>query len=133
MTIHTQGFLDTGNQLYNPYTKKPVIILDYRLLKEYLPKSKYYYVEEYHRTGQFRYEKLNADGPLVWFPLPYSTIHDKFAVMPACTIKKLVFHKTNTIYQNVTAGISKESFMDKNQYRVLLHEGLNPKKRGEFK
>ena len=129
MEIKTQGFLDTGNRLYNPYTKKPVIVLDYRLLKSYLSKDSYKSLEYYHKTGEFPYEKLNVKGELTWFPLPYSTIRDKFALMPACTIQTLIFCESGAAYRNVTAGISKEPFMDKEQYRVLLHEGLNPNRR----
>ena len=129
MEIKTQGFLDTGNRLYNPYTKKPVIVLDYRLLKSYLSKDSYRSLEYYHKTGEFPYEKLNITGELTWFPLPYSTIRDKFSLMPACTIQMLIFCESGAAYRNVTAGISKEPFMDKEQYRVLLHEGLNPNRR----
>ncbi len=128
MEIKTQGFLDTGNRLYSPYTNKPVIILDYRLLKNYLSKDSYRELLQYHETGIFPYEKLNETGKLTWFPLPYSTIRDKFALMPACNIQELIFCKTGMSYPDVTAGISKEPFMDKEQYRVLLHEGLNPKR-----
>lgn len=41
MVSRLTGFLDTGNNLYDPITKKPVIILNKRILKDYQPRFIY--------------------------------------------------------------------------------------------
>lgn len=38
ITKHLTGFLDTGNNLYDPYKKRPIIIINKSLLKGYNPK-----------------------------------------------------------------------------------------------
>ena len=35
---HLQGFLDTGNNLYDPYTNSPIIVLNKFILKDYKPR-----------------------------------------------------------------------------------------------
>lgn len=37
ITKHLTGFLDTGNNLYDPYKKRPIIIINKSILKEYNP------------------------------------------------------------------------------------------------
>ncbi len=36
--VKLTGFLDTGNNLYDPYKKRPIIIIDKSILKDYNPK-----------------------------------------------------------------------------------------------
>lgn len=123
--IHANAFMDTGNQLYNPYSQKPAIVLNYRLLKNCLSEESYQNLEHYHRTGQFPFSQKNGQDAVVFFPLPYHTIGNRFAFMPAVTIEKLTYCKEHTTYYAVTAGISREPFLD-NRYTVLLHEKLQP-------
>lgn len=123
--IHTYAFLDTGNHLKNPYTKKPAIILDYRLFESCLSKDSYRKLEMYHETGKFPYTQMNETEKIMFFPLPYYTIGNRFSLMPAITIKKLSFCTEKTVYYDVTAGISREPFLDE-QFNVLLHEKFKP-------
>lgn len=37
-TIHITGFLDTGNNLYDPYKKRPILVINKDLIKDYKPK-----------------------------------------------------------------------------------------------
>ena len=34
-----RGFLDTGNQLQDPLTQRPVVVAEYTLLREHMPKD----------------------------------------------------------------------------------------------
>ena len=124
-TIRANAFLDTGNRLKNPYTNKPAIVIDYHLLKQYLPEQSYAYLVQYHKTGHFSYTKMNGNGTLSFYPLPYHTIGNRFSFMPAITVPKLVYKNEHAVIYAVTAGISRESFFE-NQYDVLLNEKLQP-------
>lgn len=126
-TLPANAFVDTGNRLQNPYTKQPAILINYRLLKNLLSEQSYAQLEQYHKTGQFPYLHMNETGEITFFPIPYYTIGNRFSLMPAITIPKLVYTQSHTTFYAVTAGISREIFFE-NRYDVLLHEKLQPKK-----
>lgn len=126
-TLPANAFVDTGNRLQNPYTKQPAILINYRLLKNLLSEQSYAQLEQYHKTGQFPYLQMNETGEITFFPIPYRTIGNRFSLMPAITIPKLVYTQSRTTFYAVTAGISREIFFE-NRYDVLLHEKLQPKK-----
>ena len=126
-TLSANAFVDTGNRLQNPYTKQPAILINYPLLKNLLSEQSYAQLEQYHKTGQFPYLQMNETGEITFFPIPYYTIGNRFSLMPAITIPKLVYTQSRTTFYAVTAGISREIFFE-NRYDVLLHEKLQPKK-----
>lgn len=126
-TLSANAFVDTGNRLQNPYTKQPAILINYRLLKNLLSEQSYAQLEQYHKTGQFPYLQMNETGEITFFPIFYHTIGNRFSLMPAITIPKLVYTQSRTTFYAVTAGISREIFFE-NRYDVLLHEKLQPKK-----
>lgn len=126
-TLSANAFVDTGNRLQNPYTKQPAILINYRLLKNLLSEQSYAQLEQYHKTGQFPYLQMNETGEMTFFPISYHTIGNRFSLMPAITIPKLVYTQSRTTFYAVTAGISREIFFE-NRYDVLLHEKLQPKK-----
>lgn len=126
-TLSANAFVDTGNRLQNPYTKQPAILINYRLLKNLLSEQSYAQLEQYHKTGQFPYLQMNETGEITFFPISYHTIGNRFSLMPAITIPKLVYTQSRTTFYAVTAGISREIFFE-NRYDVLLHEKLQPKK-----
>lgn len=126
-TLSANAFVDTGNRLQNPYTKQPAILINYRLLKNLLSEQSYAQLEQYHKTGQFPYLQMNETGEITFFPISYHTIGNRFSLMPAITIPKLVYTQSRITFYAVTAGISREIFFE-NRYDVLLHEKLQPKK-----
>ena len=126
-TLSANAFVDTGNRLQNPYTKQPAILINYRLLKNLLSEQSYAQLEQYHKTGQFPYLQMNETGEITFFPISYHTIGNRFSLMPAITIPKLVYTQSRTTFYAVTAGISREIFFE-NRYDVLLHEQFQPKK-----
>lgn len=126
-TLSANAFVDTGNRLQNPYTKQPAILINYPLLKNLLSEQSYAQLEQYHKTGQFPYLQMNETGKITFFPIPYHTIGNRFSLMPAITIPKLVYTQSRITFYAVTAGISREIFFE-NRYDVLLHEKLQPKK-----
>ena len=126
-TLSANAFVDTGNRLQNPYTKQPAILINYRLLKNLLSEQSYAQLEQYHKTGQFPYLQMNETGEITFFPISYHTIGNRFSLMPAITIPKLVYTQSRTTFYDVTAGIRRQIFLE-NRYDVLLHEKLQPKK-----
>lgn len=122
-TINTYGYMDTGNTLIDNYSNKPVIILDYRLIKEILCKKEQYDLEKYIATGNYQYiASLIIDGELL-HPICYKTISNDYSIMPAFKIKRLVLNQKN-IYKNIVAAISRNKISNNNDYMVLLNNNL---------
>ena len=123
--IRTLGFLDTGNTLCNPYNKQAVILMDYRLFKRMLSPDSFVYVEQYHQTGMFPYSEIYQIEGINCFPLPYHTVSTKEGLLPAFILPGLYFCKSGKKYENVTVGVSRETFMN-GRYSILLNNGLKP-------
>lgn len=131
--ICLNGYVDTGNTLLDPYTGMPVIILDYKILREILPSAAYKIILKYHETGEFDYMYLQNVCNINFYPIPYKTISTDFALMPAFKIKSLVFTDLNCQIDKIVCGISRYRLKNNNEYQVLLNESLKPNRKEKFK
>ena len=131
--INLIGYLDTGNSLKDPYTGAPVIILDYRVLKNIINENAYRYIVNYHNTGEFNYMEIGEICNLNFYPLPYKTISTNFALMPAFKINSITFDDFNMPIQKIVCGISRFKLKNNNDYQVLLNESLKPNREETFK
>lgn len=122
--INCTGYFDSGNVLKD-YNNTPVIIIDYELTEKILNKESFELIQEYHRTGEFNYERFNKINIHMATPLPYRTITESFAIMPTIKLPLILFLEDNSYARDVTAGISKYHFMN-NDYQVLLNNSLKP-------
>ena len=121
-TIQTTGYIDTGNTLMDIYSGKPVIILDYSLLQPIISASEFELICEYIKTGNYSYiSNIILDGEKI-YPIPYKTISNNNAIMPAFKLQYLIIN--NNIYKNIVAGISHTSFSNTTEYKVLLNNNL---------
>ncbi|MBQ9935973.1 MAG: sigma-E processing peptidase SpoIIGA [Lachnospiraceae bacterium] len=121
--INTYGYLDTGNNLIDIYSNKPVIILDYRLINEIIFEKDKPYLEKYINTGNYQYiANLIIDNELL-HPICYKTVSNEFSIIPAFKIKCLILNKKQ-IYKNIICAISKSKLSNTNDYMVLLNNNL---------
>ena len=125
--------MDTGNSLRDPYTGNPVIILDYRVLKNIVGEKAYTYIAKYHDTGIFDYLNIKNECCLNFYPLPYKTISTRLALMPAFRINYISFADINYQTEKVVCGISRFKLENHNGYQVLLNESLKPIREEKFK
>lgn len=127
-SVKCMGYKDTGNVLTD-YRQTPVIIVDYMIMNRLVDEQAYKVILEYHTKGEFDYKKFASLSSICMYPLPYRTIADNFAVLPAFRLSGIIL-QDGTCINNVTAGISRYHFMH-GRYQVLLNNKLF--KRGEFK
>lgn len=99
----TEALIDTGNGLYDPYTKKPVSIIEYQFMKSYIEKNE----------KKIRY-------------IPYHSVGKKNGLLPAITLSKLVVNQKNQEKQmeNVVVAMVRGSLSSKNNYHMILHPDL---------
>lgn len=92
--ITLTGYLDTGNNLYDPYKKRPILVIDKDILKNYKPK---------------------------FILVPCYTVNKK-SVMKCFKIKQLVING-KVISKDVLIGISDNKFNMENA-NILLHKKI---------
>ncbi|MBR3833519.1 MAG: sigma-E processing peptidase SpoIIGA [Lachnospiraceae bacterium] len=123
ITVHNKGYMDTGNSLIDSITGEPIIIIDPSLLKELVNASEYSKINEYIEFGNYEaLAKLSIDEEHI-YPVPYKTISNEFALMPAFKIKYLIINNEK-MYKNIVAAISQTSFPKSSEYKVLLNNNL---------
>ncbi|MBR1815556.1 MAG: sigma-E processing peptidase SpoIIGA [Lachnospiraceae bacterium] len=120
--VKATGYADTGNILQDIYTHKPVIILDYRLMKSLVSEDAYKYIYKYHETGYLDYMAISEELDTPIYPVPYSTIDSSSSLMPVFKLNSLEFNDDEEILEQVSAGISRHRL--KNDFQILLNEKL---------
>ena len=98
--VQTKGFLDTGNHLEDPLSKKPVHIADRNLLEILCPKV----------------EKVRM--------IPYRTIEGGGMMMPAVFLDRIeaVQEKRRIVYEQPLVAASPQKLQIKGGCGILLHE-----------
>lgn len=125
-SLTANGYYDTGNILYDKYNHNPVIILDYKILKNWMSQEAYEILINYEKTGEFDYPAFARLSDIKMYPLPFKTIGMNFGLMPAFCLSSLSYNTSGKKYKNITAGISQFPFMNTAKHQILLHERLKP-------
>lgn len=106
--IKTTGLLDTGNNLYEPISKKPVSIIEYDLVKTY----------------------LQDDNPNLRV-IPFKSIGKEHGIMYGVTVNQLIIDKKigsagneTLLADNAVLGLYDKKFTNKNDYHMILHPDL---------
>lgn len=129
--IKSKGFYDSGNCLYDPLFKKPVIIVEEILLEELLSPE---LLNEYEavKAGIETNRAEAFDGNGICTPtlglriIPYQSIGKQHGIMLGLILDKvIIYKKTEEIcIEKVTAAISDIKLSTKSKYHVILHKDL---------
>ena len=130
-SIHTRGLMDSGNCLYDPVFRKPVMVMENSLIKDLLPIE---FCEEIEAAKHY------LDGDEVKkdiFPgdndhalrlrfIPYQSIGQSKGMMLGFMLDKVLIHTEKEIICNekVTAAICDNHLSTKDDYHVILHKEL---------
>jgi stage II sporulation protein GA (sporulation sigma-E factor processing peptidase) len=122
--IHAQGLLDTGNNLYDPITNSPVMIVEYEIIKDLVPDSIRNIVlncldstdEFYTHIGElchykFRLIPFNSIGKEsgMLIGVVSESVHISFGDDKALNLKDIVL------------AIYNKKLSQDNSYQILLH------------
>ncbi|MBQ7706763.1 MAG: sigma-E processing peptidase SpoIIGA [Lachnospiraceae bacterium] len=116
------GYLDTGNSLTDPFTKKAVVIADINLINKITDNSVKPLLEEYSLTGYMDYVGFKNITGITLHPVPYSTISSSCELIPVCNIDYMVLPEERKKYTEIALGISRYKL--KNDFQILLNENL---------
>jgi stage II sporulation protein GA (sporulation sigma-E factor processing peptidase) len=122
------GLVDTGNQLLDPLTRSPVVIVEYSVLKPYLPLELKNIID---KNGDVDLAKLTevvpAEGNTLSVRLiPFTTIGKRHGMLVGFRPDKItVFTGDQQICKtDVVIGIYNRRLSPQGSYRALLHPDL---------
>ena len=121
ITFSTAGFLDSGNQLVDPISKKPVVICDAGFLSQWFTDEEWLQMER-------AYEHLEMDQiPNGWESIiqliPYYGVAGKNGFLLALRPDQIVinYHSGNIETNRVLIGIQFQHLVKDYAYQCLLH------------
>lgn len=131
-SISLISLLDTGNNLYDPIFKKPVIIVEYSTLKKLLSEEEQEYINMWINNissksrGDFTYNLKEESNNINVFMIPFSSIGKKKGLLPAIEIDKLEIidgeEKINN--KNIIMAIWDGQLSKNSKYQLILHRDL---------
>lgn len=117
-----EGFLDTGNNLRDPLTKRPVIVAEYDLLKECIPDDCQAAIENFHDNNDI----LQALSVSSWASrlrlIPFSSIGQKNGLMVGFRCDEIVVdsEQINLQYRNLVVGVYLDRLASQDDYQLLI-------------
>lgn len=126
--INVNALLDTGNNLYDPITKWPVIIGEIEILKQLFEEDKYLKVQNilnniYDVQGiESVKDILDINIRLI----PYASLGNDNGMLMGLVLDKVIVNngKEKTTNENVVIAIYNKKLSKDNSYSILLHPKL---------
>ncbi len=126
-SIEVIGFIDTGNELIDTLSKKPVVIVDINYIKGLFSDDTFYEIKKAYDNGNdylvdLMLKKLNNYNFRL---LKYETISScddyMIGIVPSKTIVK---YKGNQLCIDCVIGIYPKSLSNDNKYQALLYKKI---------
>lgn len=127
--IKTNGLMDTGNCLYDPIYKRPVMVVENSLMEELLSpennkslnEAKQYVEANKNDTSQWN---INTELELRLRFVPYQSIGKKQGMLVGLVLDKVLIHtgKETICNERVTAAVCDNQLSTKEDYHVILHK-----------
>lgn len=121
-----EGFLDTGNGLRDPITRRPIVVAEYALLKSCLPDDFKLAMENYQDEN----EKLEAVSKSTWGNrlrlIPFSSIGKKNGLLIGIRCDELSVKrgKKEILHKNLVIGIYPHKLSSEDGYQLLIPSEL---------
>lgn len=137
MKVSTKGLVDTGNCLYDPVFRKPVIIIERMLLMDLMPADQYERLiainnliaekgqESVNLELPASYEQMDALPFKLRF-IPYRSVGRQNGLLLGLVLDKVLVRqgKEAICNEKVTAAICDDMLSVCNDYHVILHKEL---------
>lgn len=121
--ITCKGFLDTGNHLREPVSKRPVVIADLDGIRDILPEELIDYAKDFMSDAIHK----NIDRFVVrikW--IPYHAVGTEEGILPGIVFDEVNILKEDRVVHNpnITVAIYQGKLTVDNSYHIILHEEL---------
>lgn len=125
-SVEVKALLDTGNQLNEPLTKKPVIVIEADALKSLLPQGIIEAVCGKEGTNIFQFtERLSEDWVLRFRWIPYHSVGKSgsiWGIIPDAL--EIIDGEKVKRYNHVVLGLLPKKINREGEYQALLHPAL---------
>lgn len=127
-TVAARGLVDTGNQLRDPFSQKPVIIMEYGVLKPFLPPELNCILQGAKGQGWEGLSSILKGNP--WETririLPFHSLGARQGLLPGVVAQQVCLEvdEMTVCHQNVVIGIYHGILSSDRQYQALLHPDL---------
>lgn len=117
-----KAMIDTGNSLYDPLSKIPVIIVEYDALKEILPESikNLFSKEDYQSI--FKIPNMVKDDK--WMErlriIPYNSIGNENGLLLGIKPDNITIDENGKTLKDVILGIYAKKFSENNNYEAII-------------
>lgn len=114
-----KGLYDTGNQLYDIYTGKPVSILEYDVIKNLLSQEEAAELADMMKLQ----EAGTCTAALHPHFIPYSSVGNEQGLLLAVTLQQLCIHKDGLTQRIVcpTVGLSDKPLSHTGHFQMIIH------------
>ena len=121
--IVVPALLDTGNQLTDPLTKKPVIVVESEALEKVLPKDILQKISEENSEISELLASLEENWAARLRVIPFNSVGKRHGLMIGFRPDLIVIknRRKEIITSDVVLGLVNKSLSREGQYRALLH------------
>lgn len=126
---HCKGLVDTGNQLYDPLTRTPVMIMEVSHLKDCLP-SKFIELTQGQGMEDFYQQITDVDLSLNWQQrlrlIPYRGLNKGMQFLVALKPDKVVIEQNGNRWEltRVLIGLDGGNLSSDGAYQAIVHPSL---------
>lgn len=123
------GLYDTGNELSDPFSRKPVILANYCFVEEILDESLREYIKAYYNieTKDF---KIKTDNTIEYADkikfIPFHSVGKKSGILIGIICDEVMINLDDEkkAHENVIVAIYDGKLSTKDDYQIILHKEL---------
>jgi stage II sporulation protein GA (sporulation sigma-E factor processing peptidase) len=117
-----QGFLDTGNNLRDPLTNRPVIVAEYDFIKDCLPADVRDAIKGNHDASQLLDDLIESSWSRRLRLIPFTSIGKEHGMLVGIRADevKVEWGQNYPSYKNMVVGIYKGKLSTHNHYQMLI-------------
>ncbi len=121
--IICKGFLDTGNHLREPVSRRPVVIADFDGISDILPDELIDYAKDFMSDAKHKDIDRYA-VKIKW--IPYHAVGTEEGILPGIVFDEVNVLKEDSVVHNpnITVAVYQGKLTVDNSYHIILHEEL---------
>lgn len=123
-TIDMVAYLDTGNMLYEPVKKEPVVVVEYSAIKRAIEHQYQLVIEEYFMENALNMELITKKCLYNIKMIPYNSVGKKNGMLIAMKCEKLFINDIDKSYEDVIMALVEAPLSTSGEYKMLLHPQL---------
>ncbi|WP_096199269.1 sigma-E processing peptidase SpoIIGA [Bacillus sp. FJAT-45350] len=120
--IHVQGLVDSGNQLHDPITKVPVMILELKALEDHLPKEVIANLKDVESLTMNENEASQRYADRIRI-IPYRAVGhgQQFLLALKPDYVKVTNHQEEHLIKRVLVGLNDTILSNEGEYQSIVH------------